>query len=504
MRPMKLCIDFGSAYTKIALRSDWDCTTKLLGDKKLNLEDLHFCVPSVVACDQRTNKTRWAWGLQAVDLKEGGGIKVFRNWKRHFFSDTPHPAAPTPLPVPVGKVDSFLKSLDALEQERMELIGQIAVLRALPVRDVMDRAQQLSVDDLRSAAGRLSPPTRAQANSQDNATIDLEIREAAVEFFRGLHAFVGQRFRGQGINDLGDVPMRLCVPAFDERRHSSDLTASEELLVEILRETGWCPDESRPVVSEPAANAIGVLTRGANKTSCRGADGDQRIINMGEMFTQGGFQTGIRNYAQNLWEHPSRQYVALMVDVGAYTTDFALVQFDLHDNDLPPTTSSRSERLGIAQLDRRVAESLPTGKQRYITSLASREFETLKRKLYPELEPYETGAGVIGEGEELTRIRECIQQFAGQVADMTRQFLCDHKVLKLDEVILTGGGNNITLIASALLQLLPERGPRLVHVPGNFPEKYPFKTTLLGQSLVRGASALGGASVFFESLEWKP
>jgi hypothetical protein len=44
-----LCIDFGSAYTKIAFRSGWNAPAELLKDVPIAGKETSFCIPSVVA-----------------------------------------------------------------------------------------------------------------------------------------------------------------------------------------------------------------------------------------------------------------------------------------------------------------------------------------------------------------------------------------------------------------------------------------------------------------------
>ena len=47
--PPVLCVDFGSAYTKVALRPDEDAPADVLQEPALAFDDEMFCVPSVVA-----------------------------------------------------------------------------------------------------------------------------------------------------------------------------------------------------------------------------------------------------------------------------------------------------------------------------------------------------------------------------------------------------------------------------------------------------------------------
>src|SRR5436309_2461976 len=83
-----LCIDFGSAYTKVALRRDWDSSAELLKDFPIATSgDMTFCIPSVVARIERSGRPRWLVGDEAADLKPGEGLTIYRYWKAKLFSE---------------------------------------------------------------------------------------------------------------------------------------------------------------------------------------------------------------------------------------------------------------------------------------------------------------------------------------------------------------------------------------------------------------------------------
>src|ERR1022692_2944414 len=86
MKP-SLSIDFGSSYTKVALRCGQNQPTEILSDRHaLILDLLNCCIPSQVALDQRNGKDEWFSGTRAINSVPGSGIRVFRNWKKEFFS----------------------------------------------------------------------------------------------------------------------------------------------------------------------------------------------------------------------------------------------------------------------------------------------------------------------------------------------------------------------------------------------------------------------------------
>ena len=49
--PPVLCIDFGSAYTKVALRRGPDEPSKILDEPTLNLDTLKICIPTIAASE---------------------------------------------------------------------------------------------------------------------------------------------------------------------------------------------------------------------------------------------------------------------------------------------------------------------------------------------------------------------------------------------------------------------------------------------------------------------
>jgi len=82
-----VCIDFGSAYTKIAVRPDWDEPAQLIRDVPLAGKDTSFCIPSVVAHVERGEGVRWLAGEAAAGQRPGNGVTIHRHWKARLFSE---------------------------------------------------------------------------------------------------------------------------------------------------------------------------------------------------------------------------------------------------------------------------------------------------------------------------------------------------------------------------------------------------------------------------------
>ena len=102
-----ISLDFGAAYTKIAVRDEPSSRSRLLFHEDLSLDPDHVCIPSVAA--YRESDGRWEFGADAVDLVEGEGIHVFKNWKPSLFEEREEwiELDPSPLsPEDVGFPDS--------------------------------------------------------------------------------------------------------------------------------------------------------------------------------------------------------------------------------------------------------------------------------------------------------------------------------------------------------------------------------------------------------------
>ena len=87
----------------------------------------------------------------------------------------------------------------------------------------------------------------------------------AVEFFGHLRTKVLESAaRIERGTDVSKIPVRICIPAFAESKSGGIAPEISDLFCDILKKAGWTPDCDRPVLTEPMANAIGILTGGKN------------------------------------------------------------------------------------------------------------------------------------------------------------------------------------------------------------------------------------------------
>lgn len=81
-----ICIDFGSSYTKVAVRNDWNEETELLRDLGAD-ETYSFCLPSTVACVEKNGRSTWLIGDDALSQLPGDNIRLYQNWKGKLFEE---------------------------------------------------------------------------------------------------------------------------------------------------------------------------------------------------------------------------------------------------------------------------------------------------------------------------------------------------------------------------------------------------------------------------------
>lgn len=491
--PSVLCIDFGSAYTKVALRPDDNTPSDLLQDHALASDDELFCVPSVVA-GPVGDWSQLSCGLDAFGIKDTGEVKVYRNWKGQLL------AAPE-APVARDRVAMFLSRLEGLSHQRHRYEELASAHQLEPgVVWAVAREMGLSADELEESVARSKPafvPGGCDLNldrggarngvhrRKRRLAFNSETQAVAVAYFTWLREFLTPVCRERGVADVSKVPVRVCVPAFDRAVGANP----EGELVEVLREAGWSPHTHQPFLSEPLANAVGVLTGGVNST-LRPRPGAERTINLGKMFRGGPVQRTLRGNKDGVAR-------VLAVDVGAYTADFALVTFRRDGLELAHEVVSRSEPLGIAELDVRVRATLSTTASQWLATKDVRRQESFRRSVYGGVDR----AVKLSEKETVTRtqveeIQGVIQSFGGEIAARAEAAL-GRDAEQIDELILTGGGSNVPALREALRQRLGGRGAEVVHMPSPESAASPGLRPL-GQKLVRGGSALGGASIYVD------
>jgi hypothetical protein len=333
--------------------------------------------------------------------------------------------------------------------------------------------------------------------------------DVGVTFFRQLRETIERMSLSL---DLNKCPVRVCIPRLGKG------TAGSKRMTDILYDAGWQSAANGATVFEPESNAFGVFTRGRNATWFPGHGG--RCANYPKMFDQDGVFGAFRYAAQT---GRDAHYGVLVIDLGAYTTDFGYVEFDqsFYDDDMArPDIIQLSCEIGVRELDQAVYDRMQAPVQKAISRISTTTWEKAKQLLYaghPAAVRNPAGGILkIGEGAEAGVIKDVIAEFAERVLKAKKDF-CRHRIKgPINAEVLTGGGAMIPLIRQALVKtmktnartrvydLLDEEEPKHAILPkrDRLARLYynPKEIDLrLRQNLdlVRGASAMGGCSVFF-------
>jgi len=340
---------------------------------------------------------------------------------------------------------------------------------------------------------------------------DPEIQQIGRGFFGWLRQFVDAYGQAKDLPNTRDMPVRITLPAFGLQ------SAAAHSLVDILTDTGWNPTGLRPAVAEPVANSIGIFSEGKNavwKPESRNRQAPEAFPFYPEMFGDSDFFLATKNYALYSDEFElDRTHWVFIADLGGYTADFAMLGFDLARPDKTfeaAATDAKekyayySEPIGIADLDARVRAVLPAEQQEAFDDMLDEvdpRLETFHRMFYTDFRPFRSRGVRIGSGPELAPVKERVGVFAEEVATYAERFLDLHQFERVDQLLITGGGYNVPLIREALIRKLGNYQLRRVYRPVSRQDSdLPSRHSRLDPRFVRGSTALGGASVYFEGL----
>ena len=104
------------------------------------------------------------------------------------------------------------------------------------------------------------------------------------------------------------------------------------------------------------------------------------------------------------------------------STDLAFLDFDLNNDEKPPSIICESQTLGVQELDRSVLAHLPESKAARVARLDAPRREELKRSLYVDEAPYRLeGNTTVGTGAESQAIGQCVLDFAKEICEFVGQ-----------------------------------------------------------------------------------
>jgi hypothetical protein len=417
---------------------------------------------------------RWTFGYAATGIKPSATVAVLANFKKDLFT------AVTPeLPVQ-PPLEALIQS-----QEFNELAGKFGVLppEVAALRHLIGAARALT--GARPGGGADQAERRL-----NNA------RAATIQYLKWLRGRVLEACKALPNHLLRyeDIPTRLSVPALGGPAELAKQPGCQRLR-EAATQAGWKLDE-RALVSEPESNAIGILTQGTNALTPK-----KKKINFREMFSRGPLITVLAGDK----DHPT--YRALVIDVGAFTTDFAALRIDTGgksvdtSDGVPFLVAQHSVPVGVTNLDAEILTALPDDKPDVLKSLARKDFESFQKSVYADGIGYRTAGRVIGGEADRTAVQKCLSNFIARLAAETAAFCQQHgPASSMQELILTGGGCNIPAVRDALLTAAQAAGGFVkTHAPSLRAEhaNSPLVDRLDAASS-RAASALGGASIYFE------
>ncbi len=462
------CIDFGSSFTKIALRRDPSANAELL-----NWGNIDFCVPSAIAVDRRGSKPKVAFGEEAANLIDGSGITVYRDWKKDVFAVT-NPARITQSP--------------------LELLLQSDDLRTLATNYGVPHGQLEYLQQLVSTARSLiaGPGGRVVSAEAQNQTVATAL---AAHYFHWLRQRVMEACAKLPTTGLKyeDIPVRVAVPAFAldaEHQHPGC-----KMILDALDKAGWPLHSEQALVAEPYSNVIGILTKATNPISRNGK------LHFGKMFSDGPLLTVLKDT-----EHYS-SYRALVIDIGSFTTDFAALTLKPEPGTTPELTpdrgfavDQRSVRFAVSNLDEKMRDILRVHEWPSKPDWTS--WVAVQRSVYTERKGYRVpGMGKpIGGAADSEAVQSCLAEFANKLREETMAFCASLEPAVKQELILTGGGSFIPAVRDALREAAQASGVGFVktHAPDLKRNQSETPIDKLSPEFTRGGSALGGASIYFE------
>jgi hypothetical protein len=314
----------------------------------------------------------------------------------------------------------------------------------------------------------------------------------AGQFFRWL------RDELQGGIDLSTAETRVAMPAF------SNIDAKALVIAKCMELNGW--DSPRILkATEPHANVLGLFSGGFNALG-RNSKGDV-LLNYGKMFGPGsGYIKKSRSFSLRAPRvGASSIYRVMVVDIGAFTTDLASLEFDVDScQDGLQRINQNSYAIGVInQLDLPVFTSL---EQRHGFSMKEISFddsEVMKRRLYGGGSHSLLTTGkrnfIVGGKKDEDLISEHIENFAAQI---WKQLQGHIQRSDPSEVFLTGGGSLIGGVFQFISEKLGSKGIGVGTISDSESKgdgETWCKWSATGENLVRLATAVGGASVILQA-----
>jgi hypothetical protein len=309
---------------------------------------------------------------------------------------------------------------------------------------------------------------------------------AAGEFFR----WVRRKVSAKGIK-IDQCRIKLCLPAF------KDIGEAATILGQEMELAGW-NNVSVSRIGEPRANTIGVFGEGRNRLYLHPIDGAMPYFMA--MYPMG---SPLLEHLRAFGLHggPRHAHVAI-VDVGSFTTDFSIIDFDASaEGDCITQTSQSSHRVGIiAGFEQPLLEYLRQEHGLHIEQLTFEEREAIKRVMAERGTFTVTIPGnvnvTIGTPADHDSAKRIANSFASDIRNVYDSN-CKGKEIKY--LILTGGGSVAPRVREALGRMFRLASAHWLDIEGlegtsrEHGDLRRWPNT--GEPLARLATALGAASV---------
>jgi len=329
---------------------------------------------------------------------------------------------------------------------------------------------------------------------EGNDEHSVEAAIIAAHFFGWLR----ERLAESGV-DPDQCETRVALPAFEGKEKKA------QMLAKCMELSGWKSIKIL-MATEPHANTIGIYTSGKNVVGV--VQGHGVLPQYRRMFGQNEYIQAALNM---IHFNASPILKILIVDIGAFTTDFALLTFDTRaEDDGLQHIDESSYALGVInQLDRGVFGKLEARHGFDWSTNSFDDAERQKKKLYAgEKVPILLAgfAGDIGDEEDQQSVKTLATAFAGQIWSQMEALLQREKPRK---VYLTGGGALIEPVIRVLQQKLSDAicNHAVLKADADLSPATEFSgepivgwTSLQAskESLGRLATAIGGASVIMQ------
>jgi hypothetical protein len=321
--------------------------------------------------------------------------------------------------------------------------------------------------------------------------------ETALRFFIELRHALAGKLRSDS------TPVRICIPKLENSE------AVGRRIVEILKEAGWSTCLLRPFLYEPESNVLGLASLGKNSVG-EGAV----MIRTQAMLENGPLQQAFRQVREG-------GYGVCVTDIGAFTTDFAYLHFDT-GHETEDWTRSRvmqhSVPLGVRNLTKSIIETfdiIDPAVAQALTMMSSNERDARMKDLLRGVETRISGVSgrymPLGSVEHLKVIHDRIENFASSIWRARREFQQASASGPHPEYI-TGGGSMILALSRSL------ENRKAADFKSQYPNNKCYTTDELlnrrkftkateteqaerrARELLRGGSAIGACSVFFDSV----